>query len=194
MRKIRCLFQREWHRDDGPPALRDTAPGQDWVFDPHIPAVATEKYDGTSVLVDGEHVWRRRKLPTSDVKGGHTPTLWKPAQDGPSGDTWPGWVPVEEGRPEDEWHVRGFHNTVTVHGSVPHGTYELVGPKVQGNPYELDAHVLWRHGNHVLPIEPGYDELKAFLGEHRMEGVVFHELFGNRMAKITRRDFGITWP
>jgi hypothetical protein len=77
---------------------------------------------------------------------------------------------------------------------VPHeGTYELVGPKVQGNPYHLEVHKLIRHGADLIDAPRDFDGLRVWLSEHTIEGIVWHHPDG-RMAKIKRRDFGLSWP
>ncbi|MBW2096950.1 MAG: hypothetical protein JRI80_18985, partial [Deltaproteobacteria bacterium] len=88
------------------------------------------------------------------------------------------------------------------------GTHELVGPKIQGNPYHLQNHCLLSHtryhelncllthkGYHVrtqgIPID--YAGLKHFLSESDFEGIVWHNTTGD-MVKLKRTDFGLTWP
>lgn len=84
------------------------------------------------------------------------------------------------------------------------GTYELVGPKVEGNPYELKAHHLWKHGKmtfkdfndkvQINDVSRNFDELRAWFQENdAVEGIVWHHSDG-RMVKIKRRDFGLPWP
>ena len=48
-----------------------------------------------------------------------------------------GWVPVGDG-PEDRWFREAFND-------LAEGTYELLGPKVQGNVERLEGHVLQAH-------------------------------------------------
>jgi hypothetical protein len=69
------------------------------------------------------------------------------------------------------------------------GTYELCGPKVQGNPEGMDAHVLVPHGKFVLREAPrDFEGLAAWLRENPYEGIVWHHPDG-RMAKLKRKDF-----
>jgi hypothetical protein len=72
------------------------------------------------------------------------------------------------------------------------GTYELVGPKVQGNPEKVKAHELILHdAAEVLQIasyEIGF--IKMFvsnLSKNGWEGIVWHHPDG-RMAKLKARD------
>lgn len=70
------------------------------------------------------------------------------------------------------------------------GTYELIGPKLNGNPEGEPEHVLIRHDDaHWLPTAPrDYDGLRVWLLGHVYEGIVWHHPDG-RMAKLKRRDF-----
>ena len=83
------------------------------------------------------------------------------------------------------------------------GTYELVGPKVQGNPYSYNRHRLMRHDTtDILPVEDlSFSGLRAFLsgevpspvGPLFIEGIVFWGPEGP-VAKVKRVDFGLSWP
>ena len=99
---------------------------------------------------------------------------------------WPGWLPVSDA-PEDRWHREAFKPT------LPNGTYELVGPKVQGNPYQLKNHELWWHGSESIEAPRSYEELKKWFEIHKIEGIVWHHPDG-RLVKIKRKDFGYKWP
>lgn len=73
----------------------------------------------------------------------------------------------------------------------PDGTYELCGPKIDGNPEGFPEHVLIRHGHTELPQAPRtFDGLRAWLAERDIEGIVFHHADG-RMCKIKTKDFGL---
>lgn len=74
------------------------------------------------------------------------------------------------------------------------GTYELCGPKVNGNPEGLDKHAFIPHGKDVLDFtfsggDP-YDEVKAWLSTRDIEGIVWWN-DGNPVAKIKKRDLGL---
>ncbi|WP_328535022.1 DUF5565 family protein [Micromonospora zamorensis] len=77
-------------------------------------------------------------------------------------------------------------------------TYELVGPKVNGNPEQVAGHQLIRHGfctsgdDDELEKAPlDHDGLRAWLLAHPdWEGVVWHHPDG-RMGKLKRRDFSL---
>ena len=72
------------------------------------------------------------------------------------------------------------------------GTYELIGPKIQGNPEGYATHVLIRHGWQVVhPPELTFDGLRQWMTGPDwagFEGIVWHHPDG-RMAKLKTRDF-----
>lgn len=185
MRKIMSLFQRNY---DGDRLVRnEVTPGAEWVLAGE--GVATQKWDGTCCMIRDGKLYKRY-----DAKKGKTPPSgFEPAQEpDPVTGHCPGWVPVGEG-PEDEWHrdackwTFGWPNILR--GSD--GTFELVGPKVQGNPEGTAYHQLLRHGAHELPDAPrDFDGLKAYFADYDMEGIVWHHPDGRRV-KIKAKDFGI---
>ena len=185
MKKIPSIFIR----DQQTKLLTDEVnPECLWVFAGE--GVATIKYDGSAVMVKGGKYFKRY-----DAKHGKTPPPdFIPAQDpDPVTGHWPGWLPVDAQNPNDKWHMEGLCN-VPVEELMRDATYELVGPKVQANPYHLTRHELWRHGQEEVTFtRAGYAEMKIwFLDNAPIEGIVFHHPDG-RMAKIKSRDFGIEW-
>lgn len=185
MEKIISLFQRNY---DGDRLVRDEiVPGAEWVTAGE--GVATEKIDGTSCLIRDGKLFKRY-----DAKPGRKP----PAGFEMSGEPDPvtgrvqGWVPVGDG-PEDKYHREAYEALLP--SLRIDGTYELIGPKIQGNPHHRDSHGLVRHDS-ISPIYDAprtFDDLKTYLGEHNIEGIVWHHDDG-RMVKIKGRDFGIKWP
>lgn len=159
----------------------EIVPGAEWVAAGE--GVATRKYDGTCCMVRAGKLYKRY-----EVKSGKKPPKDFEAAseiDSVTGKQ-QGWLPVGDG-PEDAWHREAY---CCYH---PDGTYELVGPKVQGNPEKLSEHMLLRHGATILENVPRtYAELKAWLAlpDHDYEGIVWHHADG-RMVKIKRRDFGL---
>lgn len=154
-----------------------------WVRDGE--GVATRKYDGTSCLVRDGKLYKRRELKPGD----RAPTDFESlGTDENTGKT-VGWVPVGDG-PDDRWHREAFNDYVA---KVP-GTYELIGPKIQGNKDGTLAHTLMAHEDAAVYEDAPrtFDGLKAWLAERVIEGLVWHHSDG-RMAKIKRRDFGLKW-
>jgi hypothetical protein len=198
MQKIISVFQRNY---DGDRLIRDeVVPGAEWVLAGE--GIATRKYDGTCCLVRGGRLYKRYEARLKNPQGaGAVQTqpgaAWEyagkpPAGFEPAGDPDPvtlkqqGWVPVGSG-PEDRWH----RETFVVFAGCKDGTYELIGPKVQGNPEACTMHMLIAHGRDELPGCPRtFGDLKQWLAHLDIEGVVFHHPDG-RMAKVKKRDFGL---
>lgn len=183
MKKIPSLFQRNHETDR---LVRDeVTPGCEWVL--RGEGVPTRKFDGTCCLVKDGNIFKRHEL----KKGKPAPAGFIAADepDKVTGDQ-PGWVEVGHG-PEDAWHREAFEK-LFAHATAPiqNGTYELIGPKVQGNPERHAGHALVRHGSSHLPLSTPrtFEGLKAYLGAHAIEGIVWHHRDG-RMAKIKRKDF-----
>lgn len=183
MKKILSLFQRNY---DGDRLVRnEVVPGAEWVVEGL--GVPTQKLDGTCCLIRDGKLYKRyeaspdREPPTGfileerkeqkDIKGRDVVKLY-------------GWVPVGDG-PGDQWHREAFNP------DLPDGTYELCGPKVQGNPEKLSKHDLIPHGcDFLLDAPRDFEGLKTYLSERDIEGIVWHHPDG-RMVKIKKRDFGV---
>lgn len=182
MRKIISLFQRNY---DGDGLVRnEVVPGAEWVLAGE--GVATRKFDGTCCMVRDGKLYKRYDA----KRGKKPPDFFEPAQDpDPVTGHHPGWLPIGDG-PEDRWHREAF-DAAKGYGIVTDGTYELCGPKVQGNPEHYIAHTLLVHGRCFLEDCPrDFDGLRAYLAERDIEGVVWHHPDG-RMVKIKTRDFGL---
>lgn len=177
MKKIISLFQRNY---DGDRRVRDEiVPGAEWVAAGE--GIATRKIDGTCCMVQDGKLYKRY-----DAKHGKTPPPgFVPAQEpDPVTGHWPGWLLVGDG-PDDKWFREALLPTQD-------GTYELCGPKVQGNPEGFATHVLVPHGAEVMDNAPrAFDDLRHFFGVERtdIEGIVFHRENGD-MVKIKAKDFG----
>ncbi|MGH7473450.1 MAG: DUF5565 family protein [Candidatus Methylomirabilales bacterium] len=192
MRKIPSLYVRDY---DGDRLVRDeVVPGSEWVLAGE--GQPTIKLDGTCCMVKGGVLYKRY-----DAKKGKTPPEgFLPAQEEPDPDEfgghWPGWVTVGGG-PEDRYHREALSNCPN--GSpFRDGTYELLGPKVQGNAYSLLRYQLSLHGQLVLvdlPEKLSYESIRDYLKDKTpwIEGIVWHHEDG-RMVKVKRKDFGFPWP
>lgn len=180
MQKIISLFQRNY---DGDRLVRnEVVPGAEWVINGE--GVATRKWDGTCCMIKDGEFYKRY-----DAKKGKTPPEgFIPAQE-PDAVTghWPGWLKIGEGK-EDRWHREGFQNSDI--NLLDNGTFELVGPKVNGNTEKLDKHILIPHGANVLEAPRTYEELKSWFADKDIEGIVWHHPDG-RMVKIKKKDFGL---
>jgi hypothetical protein len=184
VKKIPTIFVRDLSKQ---PSLVTTewVAGCEWVRDGE--GVPTAKIDGTCCLIRDGKLYKRREL----KKDQPMPADFEQADfDRETGKT-VGWVPVGEG-PDDKYHRSAFT------GTAPDGTYELVGPKVQGGKAGFAGNFLVRHGADKLPHDTPrtFDGLKTFFEQDnplsKLEGIVWHHSDG-RMAKIKRRDFGLRW-
>lgn len=178
MKKIPTIFVRDMTKQ---PALvtPEWKAGCEWVRDGE--GIATVKMDGTSCLVRAGKLYKRRELKEDQPA---PPDFEQADFDEETGKT-VGWVPVTDD-PNDRWHREAFT-------SQDDGTYELVGPKIQGNKESWPHHMLVRHGVQPIVADPRtFDDIKAWLADQHIEGLVWHHPDG-RMAKIKRRDFGYKW-
>lgn len=199
MKKIISLFQRNY---EGDRLVRDeVVPGADWVISGE--GIPTRKYDGTCCMIRNGQLFKRY-----DAKKGKNPPIgFVPAQE-PDDKTghWPGWLAVGDG-PDDKWFREGLDN-IWEWKSGPKknlseasdGTYELIGPKIQGNPENYTYHALIKHGMEELdfnhPDSPEslkkpitFERIKKYLSHAGIEGIVWHHPDG-RMVKIKAKDFG----
>ena len=205
MKKTPSLFVRDYDTGE---LTRVVSPGCEWVFDRET--VATRKWDGTSCLWREGRLWKRydRKVPKVRARylraSGKTPrvTDYKPAPAGwvPSQDPdpvtfhWPGWIPVGD-EPESKWHRKALGGASLLCCQ----TYELCGPKVQGNPEGLSEHVLIPHGVELVSLrrpiwdvgsEGLWDLLVETLEPLDVEGIVFWGTEGRR-CKVTKARLGL---
>ena len=193
MQKIISLFQRNY---DGDRLVRDeVTPGAEWVLNGE--GIPTIKWDGTCCMIKNNEFYKRY-----DAKHGKVPPIgFIPAQEpDPITMHWPGWIKVGSDK-EDKYHREAFSEQQYWED----GTYELCGPKVNGNKQKLTRHILIKHGDTVagtvdLPIPKPitFDALKSFFAAidgqaHKdIEGIVWHHPDG-RMVKIKKKDFGYKW-
>ena len=191
MKKIPCIFliDHEAHRTTDVPN-----PECQWVFDGE--GIALRKWDGTACMIKDGELYKRRCVPSTKV----APPGFKPCSiDGRTNKMF-GWVPVDYD--DDKWHWLGFDNLcsrIYETGKAPaDGTYELCGPKINGNPEKLTEHDLIQHSYAQLmacPRPPFYgpmthESLGLWLADKDIEGLVFWHPAGHK-AKIRKKDFGL---
>ncbi len=174
--------------DNRAKVLLEVNPGCEWVFDGE--GVPTRKWNGTCMMIDEFGQWwaRREVKPGKGEPEGYIVVDY----DEVTGKT-QGWEPAEQSS------FKKFLDEAL--GHIPEaiwtpGTYELVGPKIQGNTEQLDRHMLLKHEN--APIIPDLNLVlspkavgKILQKIHLVagwEGVVWHHPDG-RMAKLKARDF-----
>lgn len=150
-------------------------------------ATATRKIDGTSCMIrDGRLYKRFEWLVNKPLPAGFEPAGTLDTVTG----KYAGWVPVGMG-PEDQWHREAMEKNIDNYD----GTFELIGPKIQGNPHVFWAHTLLRHGqDRCGAIDLTYDGIQSYLTAHTSyEGIVWW-MHNEPVGKIKRRDFGLPWP
>lgn len=171
----------------------EVSAGCGWVFAGE--GIATEKLDGTNVLVQ--------------VKGGYVFAVYK--RHTPKGEA-PGYLRCTDDDPSDKWIMDAARATRGVKGwRDGHYPCEAIGPRIQGNPLGLGTRRLVRldldlalevnNMPYRLPrlsfVPDSVDELREYVvgldsvysPGHPAEGVVFHHPDTGQLAKIKRRDF-----
>ena len=148
---------------------------------------ATRKYDGTCTMImsDGSY-WRRRTV----KPGLEVPEMYLHADlDKCTGKKF-GCVPVDPDIDKYHMDALAFSSSFRPDEKLEPGTYELIGPRIQGNAEHVHRHILVPHGQDLLEDCPrDYDGLMKYLAEKDIEGIVWHGP-GGRMAKIKALDFG----
>jgi hypothetical protein len=187
MRKIQTVFERDWDGDRRY-VLPQVVPACEWVINGE--GVPTRKYDGTCVMYDGTAWWARREVKAGKAEPPGFVALEPDAETGKT----VGWEPVER-----SGFYRWFADARAQWAYPEPGTYELIGPKVNGNPEDAQQHVLIRHSwaqnldeEQIDDVPRDFDGLAAWLHAHRYEGLVWHwpQPDGSvKMAKIKKRDF-----
>lgn len=180
MKKITTLFKKD--PNDLGRVINEIHPDNEWIFDPGVKA--TRKFDGSAcAIIDGQ-LYKRYDV----KKGRQVPQFAIPCQDpDPITGHWPHWLLCSYDKPEDKYFLEAFDRMAVKED----GTYELCGPKIQGNPEKLDLHTLIRHGKHEIEImRIDWLALHLVLEYMDIEGIVFHHPDG-RMCKIRKSDFGM---
>lgn len=183
MKKISTLFKKDPQNLGR--VINTIAVENEWVIQESV--LVTQKFDGTSTAIIDGKLYKRfdakkgRKIPygaipcqeADDITGHH-----------------PHWIACDRNKKEDQYFFEAFDRLT----EKIDGTYELCGPKVQGNPENLSKHYLLKHGSKLVKV-PGFDfeTLKNFLSDPEidMEGLVFHHPIDQRMCKLRKSDFGV---
>jgi hypothetical protein len=191
MKKIPTIFVRDFAHDNGRYVIDQVTPGCEWVLSGE--GIATRKWDGTCVLVKDDKfntIWTRREVKVGKVIPKGFDLIEHDLVTGKS----VGWEPAEQ-----SGFAKYIHEVVVSRGSFAPGTYELVGPKINGNPDKLNEHMLVPHGQDIIEmptLQRTYTGLQAvFQIMPWMEGLVFWRKQNDPdagMAKIKARDFKTT--
>jgi hypothetical protein len=167
--------------------------GCEWVLAGE--GIPTRKWDGTCTMFDGTSWWARREV----QPGKPSPANFRPiGADDTTGRT-VGWEPIEQSG-FAKWHAEAVTDQEAIDDPEyatylgAHGTFELIGPKVNRGPDGHPCHALIRHGVHVVDLSalggesPTPQGLIRFCQAEGWEGIVWHHPDG-RMAKLKVRDF-----
>jgi hypothetical protein len=188
VKKIPTLFVRD--ENDRRYVTDQVTQGCEWVLAGQ--GVATRKYDGTCTLYDGQDWWARREVkPGKQAPAGFVEADY----DEVTGKT-VGWEPIGQSS-FAKFHAEAVEPLVEfgaiIGQPIAPATYELIGPKINGNPEGCAVHRLERHqtaeqfGDVPLTFD-GLREFSAGLSNEGIEGIVWHHPDG-RMAKLKVRDF-----
>lgn len=207
MKKIPSLFKRNYEGDRL--VYDEVVPGSEWVLAGE--GRATFKVDGTAcTLIDGIFYKRYDRRPSKKLRKEakmDSGWVWMIRHFKPPPDNWvaveelpnihtghlPGWIPVGDG-PEDQWHREAIDYIDCMNLMPLTNTFELIGPKVQSNPYNHYMHRFYNHGQDIYdPPELTFEAIRDWLESHSEEGIVWWHDDGRRV-KIKRKDFGLDWP
>jgi hypothetical protein len=183
MKKIPTLFRRD--PENMRRVLPEVTSGCEWVLAGE--GIATRKFNGTCVMLDGERWWARREV----KPGKPAPTDFVAVEKDESTGKTVGWTSILDSPFVKFWSEVVERLTVErQRGGLVSGTYELCGPKINGNPEGYTVHVLIRHATaeRLTAVPRDFDGLAVWLAETDFEGIVWHHPDG-RMAKLKRRDF-----
>ncbi len=188
MRKIPTLFQRD--PDDRRHVIPgEVTPGCEWVLAGE--GVATRKWDGTCCLLDDAGAWWARR----EVKPGKNPPPgWREVDRDETTGKRVGWEPIEQSG-FARWHAEALEQSAL----WKPWTYELIGPRINGNPDCASFHLLVAHGFHFLsgggadPLAGPADAIAVAVARRLgWEGIVWWRDPGDPdcdKAKLKVRDF-----
>ena len=191
MKKIPTLFKKIYNPDGRYMLSEEVTPGMEMILEGY--GLATVKWDGTPVYYNGTYWYKRydnNKL--KQVPEGSIPCITAPD---PITGHWPFWTPVLVKDKSDKHIVAAIQNYINYGcAQLAPGTYEAIGPGINGNHYNLGVATLKYHGDRIITDFPrDFQRMGMWLKDHAIEGVVFW-LNGKPMCKIKRSDFGHPWP
>lgn len=191
MKKMTTLFEKT---EDQRQCIDKIRPENEWVL---TNSKAYRKWDGTACAVIDGVLYRRydaklkkdgtRKIPPPNSIACQEPDKITGHQ--------PYWTPVllENGgqRMLDTFEILQQTNLEDGQEDLK-GTFEFCGPKINGNPENLDKHYLIPHTQTEFNItDYSFESLKKGTLQRDLEGIVFWEIDGNRKCKIRKTDFGL---
>lgn len=188
MKKISTLFKK--NPENLGLVINEVDPENQWVIDGE--GIATRKFDGTACAIINGELYKRY-----DAKNGKpAPVGGIPCQDpDPITGHWPHWIKCDRSNPADKYHFEGLDNSKVLSWleQEPNEihTFELIGPKIQGNPEKYNEHTLVMHGSSIVGlIGLSFEDIGWWLENSDVEGIVFHHKTDGRMCKIRKSDYG----
>lgn len=192
MIKIPTVFKR--NPEDMRHVLPEVNEGCEWVLAGE--GIPTRKWDGTCVYLDPSGRWWARR----EVKPGkQPPENFRPISTDENTGKTVGWEPIEQS-PFAKFHAEAVANQQDIDDPEyatylgEHGTFELIGPKINKGTDGSPNHALIRHGMHVVDLSalggesPTPEGLINFCRAEGWEGIVWWHPDG-RMAKLKVRDY-----
>jgi len=189
MKKLSTLFKKD--PNDLGKVINEINPENQWVFENE--GIPTRKFDGTACMIQDNILYKRYDCRIDKITGKYKKPIPEGAIPCQEADKLSGhhphWIKCDRNNPSDKYHWIAFD---AEQRNLPNGTYELCGPKVQGNPENLSTYHLIKHGEVELIINDlSFEGIKEYLKIHNIEGIVFHHVEDDRMCKIRKSDFGI---
>ncbi len=184
MKKIPTLFEREFENHNIVKVLPQVFPGMEWVLAGE--GIATIKWDGSCCAIINHEFYKRYDA----KKGKAVPEGAIPCEEFPDPITghFPCWIRCNRNEPGDQWFYEAYDNCA----NLEDGTYEVIGPHFQRNPYKYEKDLLIKHGENAIDVERTFEGIRDYLETHDIEGIVFWKDDEPR-CKIKRSDFGFDW-
>lgn len=185
MKKIPTLFERVFKNNKIVDIKPNITQGCEEAF---IYGVATVKIDGSCCAIINGELYKRY-----DARNGKKPPVGAIpcCESDPITGHYPHWVKVNAEDPSDKWFIKALNSTPNKL-TLSDGTYEAVGKHFNGNPYKLSCDYLVKHGEKPIIVERTFEDVKKYLTENYIEGIVFW-LNNEPICKIKRSDFGLDW-
>lgn len=199
MIKMSTLFKK--HPEDLSKVIDEFNEKNSWIF---TEGKAYVKRDGTSVAFINGGFYKRYESRPNKKKNALT-EFTQPLEGAiacserdPKTGKQVFWEPVTS---QDKWHMEALYKFQEQNGGNKpvDGTYELCGPRINGNKEKLPEHVFIKHDSEPFELEISketitYENIKKILEENNIEGIVFHNVNDPTVkCKIRRKDFGIKW-
>lgn len=189
MRKVPTIYKRV----DGY-VIDELVPGVDWVFGNE--SIPRYKWDGTAMYFDGNSWFARRAVTSASFR----PINFIPVETDSNTNKTFGWIPIQES-PFNKFFLEAVEQEPfesDLYGrkiSYEPGSYELIGPKINGNPENMQGHRLVSHKrspilDNLNQINYSFTAFKRILPHLPCEGVIWYGPEG-KLAKLKGKDFRV---